>query len=286
MILAAPAKINLYLKVLSKRGDGYHEIETLFERISLSDRVTIELAAGPTTIACDDPRVPTGPKSLMGRAVQLFGEKTGKDLRFKISLEKNIPIGAGLGGGSSDAAAVLKGMNELAGFPLEKEALLRLAGALGADVPFFMTDSRFAYGKGRGDIVERVETPMEIWQVLVTPPFEVSTKDVYSKVSAFSLTNHMGVDRIFTAFFGKSNISAIAENLCNDLQAVTLRDFPVLGRVFSALEKEGARGVLLSGSGPTVFGIFEHEKAEKAGEKLRDVFPERENWKVSVAKTC
>ncbi|MGB2599991.1 MAG: 4-(cytidine 5'-diphospho)-2-C-methyl-D-erythritol kinase [Candidatus Omnitrophota bacterium] len=286
MILTAPAKINLYLKVLSKRDDGYHQIETLLERVSLADRLSVEEAEGSTVIVCNKPDVPTGPGSLMDRTVQLFRKETGKDLHFDVKLEKNIPIGAGLGGGSSDAAALLRGMNELAGSPLEKDSLLRISGELGADIPFFMSDSRFAYGKGRGDIIQAVDAPLEIWHVLVTPPFEVSTKDTYNKVSAFSLTNDKGVDRIFTAFLDGKDISAIAENLCNDLQAVTLRNFPALGQVFSELEKEGAKGVLLSGSGSTVFGIFSREDAEKAGEELKKVFPEADNWKVSIVRTC
>ena len=286
MIFTAPAKINLCLKVFSKRDDGYHEIETLFERISLADQVSIEPCEETTVIFCDNPGVPVDVNSLMGRAVRNFRKETGENLHFDIKIEKNIPIGAGLGGGSSDTAAILKGMNELSGFPLEEEALLELAGKLGADIPFFITDSRFAYGKGRGDIIEKIETPLEIWHVLITPPFEVRTKEVYGKVSAFSLTNNKGIDRIFTAFFGESNISAIAENLCNDLQELTLRDFPSLGNVFSELQKEGAKGVLLSGSGPTVFGIFGREEAMETGEKLKNVFPSRENWKVSVARTC
>jgi 4-diphosphocytidyl-2-C-methyl-D-erythritol kinase len=286
MILTAPAKINLYLKVLSKRDDGYHQIETVFERISLADRLSVEKAKGSTAIVCDRPDVPTGPGSLMDRAIQLFRKEAGKDLHFDVKLEKNIPVGAGLGGGSSDAAALLRGMNELTGSPIEKDTLLRISGELGADIPFFMSDSRFAYGKGRGDIIQAVDATLEMWHVLITPPFEVRTKDVYDKVSAFSLTNDKGIDRIFTAFLDRKDISAIAENLCNDLQAVTLRDFPALGQVFSELEKEGAKGVLLSGSGPTVFGIFSREDAVKAGEKLKKVFPETENWKVSIVRTC
>jgi 4-diphosphocytidyl-2-C-methyl-D-erythritol kinase len=286
MILTAPAKINLYLKVLSKRDDGYHEIETLFERISLFDNISIEPSRRSTTITCDDAAVPTDAGSLMGRAVRLFGKETGRDLHFNIKLEKNIPVGAGLGGGSSDAAALLKGMNELSGFPLEEDALLSFAGRLGADVPFFVSDSPFAYGKGRGDIIQKINASLEVWHVVVTPPFEVSTKEVYGKVSAFSLTNTEGIDRIFTAFLDKRNISAIAENLCNDLQEVTLRDFPALKMVFSELEKEGALGVLLSGSGPTVFGIFGSEEAKKAERKLKKTFPAEENWKVSIARTC
>jgi 4-diphosphocytidyl-2-C-methyl-D-erythritol kinase len=286
MIITAPAKINLYLKVLSKRDDGYHQIETFFERISIFDRLSIEsVRDSSTTIVCDDSRVPLGEESLMGRIARAFREKSGKKVHFYVKLEKNIPLGAGLGGGSSDAAALLKGMNSLTGFPLDEAALYEVSSQLGADIPFFVSEGSFARGTERGDIIQKVETDLEIWHILVTPPFEVSTRDIYNKISAFGLTNNRGVDRMFTAFLKQGNISGIAENLCNDLQAVTLRDFPTLEHVFSVLKTEGAKGVLLSGSGPTVFGIFGHEEVIKAEEKVRHVFPAEEGWKVFTART-
>jgi len=286
MEFTAPAKINLYLKVIQRRNDGYHDIETLFERISIFDRISIEPAEDQTSITCDDPCVPTDGNSLLGRVVTVFREKLGADINFRITLEKNIPIGAGLGGGSSDAATLLKALNQLTGFPFEKDALLRVARGLGADIPFFLSDCSFAYGMGRGDIIQKVETSQEIWHVLVNPPFEVSTKEVYGRISALDLTEDMGVDRIFTAFLNEKNIREIAKNLRNDLQEIVLRDFSVLGRVFSELRDSGAEGVLLSGSGPTIFGIFDQEKAIEAGDRLRQIFPAEENWRIIVARTC
>ncbi|MGD2278897.1 MAG: 4-(cytidine 5'-diphospho)-2-C-methyl-D-erythritol kinase [Candidatus Omnitrophota bacterium] len=283
MEITAPAKINLYLKVLSKRKDGYHDIVTLFERISLFDRVSIETAGSSTRIHCDNPAVPTGEDSLMGKAASLFRKEAGNDLNFNVKLNKNIPVGAGLGGGSSDVAALLKGMNELAGNPLGKDALFRIAGRLGADVPFFLADSSFAYGKGRGDIIQEVVSSLKLCHILVSPPFEVSTKEAYEGLSAFGLTKDKGVDTMFTAFLDKGNISGLSENLCNDLQAVALRNFPILEKVFSELKKEGAKGVLLSGSGPTVFGIFDCKEVEKAAESIKGAFPG--NWKVFVVRT-
>ncbi|MGB2630005.1 MAG: 4-(cytidine 5'-diphospho)-2-C-methyl-D-erythritol kinase [Candidatus Omnitrophota bacterium] len=285
MEFTAPAKINLYLKVLSKRDDGYHEIETLFERVSLFDRLSVEPSAGGTVITCADPSIPVGNESLLGRTVESFREAVGKDLHFKVKLEKNIPIGAGLGGGSSDAAALLKGMNELSGAPLGRDVLLDISGSLGADIPFFISDCRFAYGRNRGDIIRKIDSSLEISHVLITPPFEVSTREVYDRVSAFGLTKEKGVDTMFTSFLNDDNISGLSENLCNDLQAIALESFPVLKKAFSELENEGALGTLMSGSGPTVFGVFAREKAEKAGEKLRRKFSKK-NWRVFVVKTC
>ncbi|MGB2601373.1 MAG: 4-(cytidine 5'-diphospho)-2-C-methyl-D-erythritol kinase [Candidatus Omnitrophota bacterium] len=284
MEVTAPAKINLYLRVVRKLDDGYHEIETLFERISIFDRIVIEPSQNGTIIQCDDPKVPTDEESLLGKTVKAFREESGKKEDFYISLEKNIPISAGMGGGSSDAAALLKGMNEMTGSPLEKEALLKIGRTLGADIPFFLSGCSFGHGTGRGDIIEKLETPHDLWHVVVNPPFEVATKDVYSKTSAFALTKNRGVDRMISAFSIGNNIKEIAENLRNDLQDIVLREFPSLEQVFSELREAGAEGVLLSGSGPTVFGIFTRGKAEKTAEDIKRVFS-GENWRVYVART-
>ena len=265
--------------------DGYHEIETLFERISIFDRIAIEPAKEKTAITCTDPRVPVDENSLMGQTVKAFNERHGKDLHFRISLEKNIPVSAGLGGGSSDAAALLKGLNRIAGEPLDDGALLSMARALGADVPFFLNDCSFGYGSGRGDIIQKVETPMDIGHVLISPPFEVSTKKVYDRVSAFDLTKNTGVDKMFSAFLSENDINGLAENLRNDLQTIVLRDFPVLEKVFFELRKAGAKGTLLSGSGPTVFGIFELDRVMEAGERIRQFFSAEKDWRVYVART-
>ena len=286
MVLTAPAKVNLYLSVIRRMDDGYHEIETLFERISIIDRISVEPAAENTSITCDDPRVPTGADSLLGRTVSMFNDACGKSSHFRIHLEKNIPIGAGLGGGSSDAASLLKGLNGLAEFPLGPEELLRISRSLGSDVPFFLEDCSFAHGSGRGDVINKIETPLNLWHVLVNPAFEVSSKEVYGKVSAFGLTKDRGVDRMMTAFLGGNKADDLSENLRNDLQAIVLQDFPVLEQVFCEMKNAGAQGVLLSGSGPTVFGIFAEDMATKAAEKIRRAFSEKKDWKVSLARTC
>jgi len=285
MEFIAPAKINLYLDVLSKREDGYHEIETLFEKVSLFDRLIVEPAERATTIICDDPAVPTGEESLMRRVIDAFNGQIGKDLCFKVVLEKNIPVSAGLGGGSSDAAALLKALNETTGSPLDKGALINIAQALGADIPFFLSDASFAYGRGRGDIIQEVRSGLKMWHVIINPPFKVSTKEVYTRLTHFGLTNNRGVDRMFSAFLSAEDIDGIAKNLHNDLQQITLRDFPVLEQVLFELKKAGAKAVLLTGSGPCVFGIFEPKEAETAREALLKVFPAEESWKIFVAST-
>ena len=285
MIITAPAKVNLYLKVLNQRNDGYHEIETLFEKISLFDKIDIEESGTETRITCDDPSIPVGHGSLMDRAVRLFKEKSKTNNHFQIKLQKKIPTGGGLGGGSSDAAAVLRGLNKITGGRLTKTVLCDIAPELGSDVSFFMNDASFACGKGRGDIITELCLRQKIWHVLVTPPFEILTKDIYSRLSAFGLTKDIGLDRMVTAFSKVKNVENLAKNLRNDLQTIALREFPPLKKVFRELKNAGALGTLLSGSGSTVFGIFDKKNVKKAEEKLRLIFPKEENWRIYVVST-
>ncbi len=285
MILTAPAKINLCLKVICRREDGYHDIETIFERVSIFDTISIEPTGKSTCITCDDPAVPTDGQSLMGRAVSVFKARSVLQEHFSIDVKKNIPVSAGLGGGSSDVAAILSGLNRISGAALSQDELIAVGRGLGADIPFFLSGASFACGSGRGDIIHPIRSEAKLWHVMVKPPFGVATKDVYRKLSAFNLTKEGSVDRMFTAFLSKNDVNGIAENLCNDLQIIVLRDFPVLEQVFSALGKAGAKGVLLSGSGSTVFGLFDQERAEKTAEKLRSAFKPEKGWKVFAAST-
>jgi len=285
MEIAAPAKINLYLNIFAKRDDGYHEIDTLFEKISIQDTLVAELADKKTNIVCRNPDVPTGPASLLARVIDLFNEKTGKIYNFKVDLEKRIPVSAGMGGGSSDAAALLKAINGLTGFSLKMEGLVEISRELGADVPFFLHETSFAYGRERGDVIREVETSVNLWHVIVHPPFEVSTKSIYGRVSRFDLTKNSGIDKMFSAFLRENDVDGIAENLHNDLQRITLEEFPALMEVFSELKKAGAKGTLMAGSGPTIFGIFDKKDAIQAKKGLDAVFPAEENWGVFVADT-
>ncbi len=284
MRITAPAKINLYLKVLRKRDDGYHEIETLFERVSIFDHLTVN-EADETVITCNDPSIPTGENSLLGKTIIDFNARAGKNRKFRVVLEKNIPVGAGLGGGSSDAAALLRGLNKISGTPLENKDLLEIGANLGADIPFFLNDFSFAIGLQRGDDIQEVTKAVNIWHILVKPPFEIATKDIYRRNSPLGLTKPGGVDRIISAFLKENNSAGLAENLHNDLQAIVLQEFPVLKDVLSVLKENGAKGTLVSGSGSVVFGIFDEEEVEKASENLKSIFPAAKNWQIFVAQT-
>jgi 4-diphosphocytidyl-2-C-methyl-D-erythritol kinase len=285
MEFTAPAKLNLYLRVVGRRDDGYHQIETLFERISILDRIDIELSDRETEIISTDPTIPTGEDSLIGRTLSAFKAVTGDRSCFRIKLEKNIPVGAGLGGGSSDAAALLKGLNTLTGSPLDKETLMRIARPLGADVPFFIEETPFGLGRGRGDIIEAVETDLELAHIVINPPLYVSTKEIYAKVSPLGLTTGDAWDKMLTLFLLGKDIKGIAQNLRNDLQQIVLQEFPALARVFSALRSHGAEGVIMSGSGPTVFGVFKEDLVPEASDRICREFPEVEGWRVYTPRT-
>ncbi|MFH1394752.1 MAG: 4-(cytidine 5'-diphospho)-2-C-methyl-D-erythritol kinase [Candidatus Omnitrophota bacterium] len=286
MLFTAPAKVNLYLKIIGPREDGYHNIETLFEKIALFDEISIEKTEDNTQIICSDLSIPTDKNSLIVRAVNLFKEKTGIKDKFLINIKKSIPVGAGLGGGSSDAASVLRGLNEVMGGVAEKQTLGEIARILGADVSFFLGNASFAYGRERGDELEELQTEFKMWHVLVSPPFGISTKEIYGNVSAFGLTKDKRLDRMFSTFLGEKNIVELGKNLHNDLQIIVLRRFPVLEKVISEIKKTKTNGVLLSGSGSTVFGIYKTENdAVNSADKLCGMFNKDENWRIQVAST-
>jgi len=287
MDFTAPAKLNLFLKVLRKRQDGYHDIETIFERISLGDILSVDKKAGFTRITCDDPSIPVGEDSLIGRAVSYFKESYPDAGGFRIHINKMIPIGAGLGGGSSDAAAVVKALNEISGYPLGEDALLRICSGLGADVPFFLKDTQFGHGTEKGDVVKTIKTELRFSHILINPGIHISTEMIYKRYdSGFGLTNTCQVDKMVSAFLGKSSENELVKNLHNDLQIIVLRDFPVVKRALTVLEEAGARGVLMSGSGPTVFGIFDPDKAESSFDVIRSRISSDKAWKAFLAHTC
>lgn len=285
MEITVPAKVNLYLNVIRKMDDGYHEIETLFEKISLADTISISPSREGTTISCDDESIPTDEGSLLGQTVKLFSEKA-ECAPVNIFLTKRIPVAAGLGGGSSDAASLLKGLNSLNRENLSNKELIEIGKRLGADVPFFLQEASFALGRQRGDEIEPVASSIKLWHVLVNPPFEVSTKYVYNSINPSDLTKREPVDRMMSTFLSEGDVLSLAKNLHNDLQPIVLRKFSDIHNVLTELNNTGPQGVLLSGSGPTVFGVFaEEEEARSAEQKLKEIFPQDKGWGIFVAET-
>ncbi len=261
---ASPAKVNLYLRVLRKREDGYHDILSLMQRISLCDEMTFSPGAKRMVIHCPDSSLPEDENNIVYRAAAAFYSRIAARPDVEITIRKKIPIAAGLGGGSSNAATTLMTLNELSGCPLTREELLEIGATLGADVPFFIFGNA-AWVSGIGDeMIEAAPLP-PLWFILINPGFEVSTKLVYQGLN-LGLTNgriNYSIPRFYTE-------EDIIRFLTNDLEKVTLRLHPVLGQIKSLLLANGAGGALMSGSGPTVFGVFtDEESALRAEHRLQ-----------------
>ena len=257
--LPAFAKVNLLLRVLGRRPDGYHEIQTVFQAISLHDLITFEPSAtGRVELVCDDPGVPSDESNLVHRAAAALRERYGVRPGARLTLEKRIPAQAGLGGGSSDAAAALLGLAHLWGVATTKGELTGLGARLGADVPFFL-EGGTALGTGTGTEIRplRDATPMHL--VVVTPGAKVSTAEAYRALKATTLTKEgsavtLSVSRAESLFAG-SPLGVLR----NDFEAVVERLHPEIARAREALEAAGARRAMLSGSGSSVFGVFDSE---------------------------
>jgi 4-diphosphocytidyl-2-C-methyl-D-erythritol kinase len=261
--LLAPAKINLFLLINGCRPDGYHLIFTMFQKVSLWDEIELSVGQGGKKgiyLECPDSKLTSGPDNLAYQAVELFLEKVGLELAVKILLRKRIPIGGGLGGGSSDAASVLKGMNELTGFPFNRASLHFLGRSLGADVPFFLLDAPAAVGRGIGTELEVVNTPHR-WYVLVYPGFSISTQWAYENC----VLTGQDEDTIFDAD------DAIQTAMWrNDLEKVVIARYPEIGRIKTELVALGARAASMSGSGSTVIGSFLSQKeAHRASSSMK-----------------
>jgi len=254
----APAKINLCLHVLGKRPDGYHELAMLMQRVSLYDTVRIALVAERgVRVACRGVELPPGGENIAARAARRMLEISGADCGVEIFIDKAIPVAAGLGGGSSDAATVLMGLDEMLSTALGKERLMAEGGKLGADVPFFVFKEA-AWATGIGDCLETAPSLAPLWYVLVNPGVAVSTAWVYQNLG---LTSPGTVARM-PGFL--ETTGGVVRLLHNDLERVTIPRFPVIASLKKRLLGLGAAGVLMSGSGPTVFGVFEGAEAARA----------------------
>ncbi len=251
MNLRAYAKINIGLRVLGRRPDGYHDIETVFHQIDWYDEITLERAENGITFSTDLPRLENN-SNLCVRAAQLLQSKTSTHAGAIIHLRKSIPIGAGLGGGSSDAAAVLKGLNALWNLNLSDEQLAELSIELGADVPFFLHGGT-AFGRGRGEILERIEIPMPYWILVCTPHVHVSTAWAYSKFKPDPGILREDIRSIIARtapHFGKFR---------NDFEPIVFRAYPEIRKLKEELRHGGAQFAMMSGSGSSVFGLFRNE---------------------------
>ncbi len=276
MKILSPAKINLHLKVLRKRNDGYHDIATLFQKISIFDEISLRSREEGIIVRCPGSTLPENEDNLVYRAARAIFEQSAYRAGIEITVKKRIPVAAGLGGGSSNAAAVLIALNQMLGFSYTSNQLMKIGVKLGADVPFFISGNA-AWAFGIGDRLKPVEGLPFLWFVLVNPAFPVSTKTVYEKLNLrlTKRTIHYRVPRFYTT-------ADLISGLRNDLETVTVTLHPVLHRVKELLVRFGALGALMSGSGPTVFGVFERkEAAQKAMEALKKVG--EDEWSLFLA---
>lgn len=263
MKINSPAKINLFLHITGKRPNGYHDIHSLMCGVSLYDTLTLDFHASGISVACTHPAVPEDETNIAYRAARCFLGALHQSGGVGIEIEKRIPVAAGLGGGSSNAAGVLLGLNKHYGHPFSNRELASLALTLGADVPFFIYQKP-ALATGVGERLAFFDEIQTYSLVLICPEIRVSTADVYKKLN-LGLTNCQQKLKSFPLNMGFNP----AHHLCNDLETVTISWYPEISDIKNALLDHGALGSLMSGSGPTVFGIFsDSDQAMKAYEAL------------------
>ncbi|MEW6750902.1 MAG: 4-(cytidine 5'-diphospho)-2-C-methyl-D-erythritol kinase [Candidatus Latescibacterota bacterium] len=261
LVEVAHAKINLGLKVLCRRPDGYHEVRTLMHTVDLADRVEFGVAVREA-FTCSDACLPGIPENLVVRAVEVFRRCSGTAVPpLRIHLEKRIPVGAGLGGGSSDAAATLRGLNRLCGCPCSPPALERMAAALGSDVPFLLC-SGTALARGRGELLTPLRWRAPFCYVLAYPGVAVSTAWAYGHVLP-SLTDRNAYLSFTNSLEsgGCVDHDALLRVLENDFQPVVERAYPIVAELRSWFGRAGARASSMSGTGSTVYGVFDDRSA-------------------------
>lgn len=264
----APAKINLTLDILGRRPDGYHEIATTMHQVDLTDAVEVHSRASGIVVQHDQPGLSSGEDNLAYRAARLLRDQAGLSRGLLIRLEKHIPLAAGLAGGSADAAAVLQGINQLCALRMEEAELRDVAAQLGSDVPFCLTGGT-AFCTGRGEIVQPLPDfagPRLIF-VLVTPDFLVPTASVFAAFRPEAVTSRPD-EANFQRAFRQGDLMAVTAGMANVLESVSLRLWPEIGRLQQQLAELGALKAQMSGSGPTVFGVFADEVSAERAERV------------------
>jgi 4-diphosphocytidyl-2-C-methyl-D-erythritol kinase len=253
----APAKINLFLRVLRKRNDGYHDIFSLMQKISLYDELIFSPRPQGIVLHCPGTDLPTNDDNIIVRAAKSIFNYCDYQSGMEITLHKKIPMTAGLGGGSSDASTTLIALNKICSFQLKKSELVKIGAKIGADVPFFIFGNK-ALASGIGDKLKHLRNLPQLDILLIKPPFELSTKMVYENLN-LRLTrgkNNYSIPRFL-------DLSDVVHGLHNDLESVSLEVHPGLADLKRMLLRHGALGALMSGSGPTIFGIFRNGKEAK-----------------------
>jgi 4-diphosphocytidyl-2-C-methyl-D-erythritol kinase len=279
--LKAYAKINLALDVLSKREDGYHEIRTIMQTVDLYDIINIEkIEEDNIIVTTSSENIPTDNKNHAYIAASLLKERFGVKQGVRIHIEKNIPVSAGLAGGSTDAAAVLKGLNEIFELNLSEQQLMEIGREIGADVPFCLVGGT-ALCEGIGEKVIKLKSAPQMNVLIAKPEVYVSTQAVYEALDLSKIKKRPNIEAMISAI-EEGNVKEIAKNLCNVLEVVTVNQYPVINRVKDIMRNNNALGTVMTGSGPAVFGIFGNKyDALKAAERLKVFIKE-----IILTTTC
>ncbi|KXK00035.1 MAG: 4-diphosphocytidyl-2-C-methyl-D-erythritol kinase [Acidobacteria bacterium OLB17] len=262
------AKVNWMLRVLGKRTDGYHELFTVFQTVSLSDRITFE-AADSISLTCSDPNIATTHENTIVKAAELLRAAAGARAGARMHLEKSIPSPGGLGGGSSNAATALFGLSRLWNVDPAVD-LVRIASKVGADVPFFLCGGS-ANGIGRGDVIEPIDDIPAYPMLIVTPDAAVSTADVFGRFRAETLTDAAREHNLSVCRKEAEWLDPAASVLVNDLEGVVFEAFPEVARVKKALIELGAVNAVLCGSGASVLGVFDKQETRQTAEEALEI---------------
>jgi 4-diphosphocytidyl-2-C-methyl-D-erythritol kinase len=282
----SPCKVNLILNILGRRADGFHELETVMQPVNLFDEISLERGGEGIQLSCNHPELPTDSKNLVYRAADVFLKLHNLRAGIRIHLKKNIPLAAGLGGGSGNAATTLLGMNELFGSPLPVKTLEGIGAALGSDIPFFLYDQP-CLATGRGEKVSTLENFPALKGnafLLIHPGFGISTPWSYQNLARFpeALNGQTGRAKKLIAALQSDHWPAVADGFYNSLEAPAFDKFPVLSLYKDFLRENGALVALMSGSGSTTFAIAENlSAAENLAEKFKSQFGDK-GWMATV----
>lgn len=271
IILKAYAKINLGLDVLRRRDDGYHEVRMIMQSVSLYDKLILKkISKDEIILSSNVGALPNNEKNLVYKAISLMKSEYGITGGVRAELEKRIPMAAGMAGGSTDAAAALIGMNKLFNLKLSKEQLMELGVKIGADVPYCIL-SGTALSEGIGEVLTPLKPMPHCYILIAKPRISVSTRFVYENLEADKLSYHPDIDGMLQAI-EEEDLQGVTDRLSNVLETVTEKKYPIIGKIKETMMENGAMNALMSGSGPTVFGIFaDEDTARKALLEVRKI---------------
>jgi 4-diphosphocytidyl-2-C-methyl-D-erythritol kinase len=272
IISKAYAKINLTLEVLNRLPSGYHNIESVIQKISLCDVIKIKTIKEGIEIACNDKSIPLNKKNTCWQMAEAVQKRFKIKIGVKITIDKKIPIGGGLGGGSSDAATVLLELNKLWRLKLTQRQMINIAKEVGKDIPFFLTPKSTSLIQRLGETIRDVNHLMKLQLVLVNPGIKVPTRWAYNNLTLTAKRYQKAAPKMIKAL-KKRDFNSIAENLYNDFEPSVIKRFPRIGRIKKDLEENTALANLMSGSGSSVYGVFQNkQEAKKAYNKLRNKY--------------